>query len=156
VLSARNVEALERLAIELGESRVIVADLSRAGEPERLAQEAGEIDVVVSKAAVPISGRLAEMAVDEIDRAIAVNLRAGIILAHALAPAMVKRKEGHIVFMSVAGKVPAAGAGVYNATKFGIRRFGLAISEELWGTGVGVSVATKPNDELSERQKHKR
>ena len=39
VLSARNAAALEGLATELGDSRVIVADLSRTGEPERLAQE---------------------------------------------------------------------------------------------------------------------
>jgi len=141
VLSARNEPALTKLAKEIGESRVVVADLSRAGEPERLAKEAGDVDVLVSNAGVPISGRLAELAVDEIDRAIAVNLRAGIILAHALAPAMVKRKEGHMVFMSsVAGKVPAPGASIYNATKFGLRGFGLAMREELWGTGVGVSV----------------
>jgi short-subunit dehydrogenase len=141
VLSARNEPALTKLAKEIGESRVVVADLSKAGEPERLAREAGDVDVLVSNAGVPISGRLAELAVDEIDRAIAVNLRAGIILAHALAPSMVKRKQGHIVFMaSVAGKIPAAGASIYNATKFGIRGFGLAMREELWGTGVGVSV----------------
>lgn len=141
VLSARNEEALQRLAKEIGESRVIVADLSKAGEPERLAKEAGDVDVLVSNAGVPISGRLADLKVEEIDRAIAVNLRAGIILAHALAPSMVRRKQGHIVFMSsVAGKVPAAGTSIYNATKFGIRGFGLAMREELWGTGVGVSV----------------
>jgi uncharacterized protein len=141
VLSARNEEALERLAKEVGESRVIVADLSRTGEPERLAKEAGEVDVLVSNAGIPASGRLATMAIDEIDRAIAVNLRAGMILARALAPAMVKRKQGHIVFMSsVAGKVPAAGVSVYTATKFGIRGFALALREELWGSGVGVSV----------------
>jgi uncharacterized protein len=141
VLSARNEAALTRLAKELGESRVIAADLSMAGEPERLASEAGAVDVLVSNAGVPISGRLSELAVDEIDRAITVNLRAGIILAHALAPAMVQRKRGHIVFMSsIAGKVPAAGVSIYNATKFGIRGFGLALREELWETGVGVSV----------------
>ena len=141
VLSARNEPALTKLANEIGDSRVIVADLSKSGEPERLATEAGQIDVLVSNAGVPISGRLAELKIDEIDRAIAVNLRAGIILAHALAPAMVKRKQGHIVFMSsIAGKIPAAGASIYNATKFGIRGFGLAMREELWGTGVGVSV----------------
>jgi uncharacterized protein len=141
VLTARNEDALTRLAMELGESRVIVADLSKAGEPERLAIEAGEVDVLISNAGVPISGRLAELAVDEIDRAIAVNLRAGIILAHELAPGMVQRKRGHIVFMSsVAGKIPAAGVSIYNATKFGIRGFGLALREELWDTGVGVSV----------------
>jgi short-subunit dehydrogenase len=141
VLSARSEEPLTRLAKELGESRVIVADLSRAGEAERLAAEAGAIDVLVSNAGVPASGRLAGLKVEHIDRAIAVNLRAGIVLANALAPGMIKRKQGHIVFMSsVAGKVPSPGFSVYNATKFGIRGFGLALREELWGTGVGVSV----------------
>jgi hypothetical protein len=38
--------ALQKLAKEVGESRVIVADLSRTGEPERLAKEAGDVDVL--------------------------------------------------------------------------------------------------------------
>ena len=143
VLSARNEAALTRLADEMGECRVVVADLSRPGEAERLAREAGAVDVLVSNAGVPASGRLASFSLDEIDRAIAVNLRAGIVLAHELAPAMVERHQGHIVFMaSVAGKVPAPGVSIYNATKFGIRGFGLALREELLGTGVGVSTVS--------------
>lgn len=141
VLSARNEAALDKLAKELGGSRVVAADLSRAGEPERLAREAGEVDVLVSNAGIPASGRLATFEVEEIDRAIAVNLRAGIVLAKALAPAMVERKSGHLVFMSsVAGKIPTGGMTIYNATKFGLRGFALALREELWATGVGVSV----------------
>jgi len=140
VLSARNEEALSKLAKELGEARVVVADLSQPGEPERLAKEAGEVHVLVSNAGVPASGPLVTFKVEHIDRAIAVNLRAGIVLARELAPAMVERKEGHMVFMaSVAGKVPSPGFTVYTATKFGIRGFALALREELWGTGVGVS-----------------
>src|SRR5437879_13497506 len=54
---------------------------------------------------------------------------------------MLERKSGHMVFMSsIAGKLPSGGESMYNATKFGIRGFGLALREELWGTGVGVSV----------------
>jgi len=141
VLSARNEAALQTLAHELGDSRIVVADLSRAGEPERLAKEAGPVDVLVSNAGVPATGRLATFAIEEIDRAITVNLRAGIVLAHELAPAMVERKSGHLVFMaSIAGKIPSGGETIYNATKFGLRGFGLALREELWGTGVGVSV----------------
>src|SRR2546421_2805419 len=141
VLSARNEAALEKLAQELGESRIVAADLSRPGEPERLAREAGSIDVLVSNAGIPATGRLATFNIEEIDRAIAVNLRAGIVLAAKLLPGMLERKSGHIVFMSsIAGKLPSGGETIYNATKFGIRGFGLALREELWGTGVGVSV----------------
>lgn len=141
VLSARNVGALEKLASELGGARVIAADLSRAGEPERLAEAAGDVDILVSNAGIPATGRLATFTTEEIDRALAVNLRAGIVLAHALAPSMVERGAGHMVFMSsLAGHIAAGGESIYSATKFGIRGFALALREELWGTGVGVSV----------------
>ncbi len=141
VLSARNEAALEKLADELGESRVIAADLSRTGEPERLAAESGHVDVLVSNAGIPATGRLTTFKVEEIDRAIAVNLRAGIVLASKLVPGMLERKSGHLVFMSsIAGKLPPGGETIYNATKFGVRGFALALREELWGTGVGVSV----------------
>ncbi len=141
MLSARNEEALNKLAADLGDSRVVVADLSRIGEPERLATEAGDVDVLIANAGIPATGRLTTFTIEEIDRAIAVNLRAGIVLAARLLPGMLARKSGHMVFMSsIAGKLPSGGETMYNATKFAIRGFGLALREELWGTGVGVSV----------------
>jgi short-subunit dehydrogenase len=141
VLSARNEAALTSLAGELGDSRVVAADLSRPGEAERLAAEAGDVDVLVSNAGVPASGRLDTFSVQEIDNALDVNIRAGVVLARLLAPAMVARGSGHLVFMSsVAGKLPTPGLTIYNATKFAVRGFGLSLREELWGSGVGVSV----------------
>ena len=144
VLSARSEAALRRLAEELGDSRVVVADLSRRGGAERLATaagDAGNVDVLVSNAGLPATGRLDTFAVEEIDRALEVNLRAGMVLARLLAPGMVERKSGHIVFMSsIAAHAAVGGESVYHATKFALRGFGLALREELWGTGVGVSV----------------
>src|SRR5207245_6379005 len=138
-----NRDALENLAAELGGADVVAADLSKPGEPERLAAEAGAVDVLVSNAGIPATGRLASFKIEEIDRAIAVNLRAGIVLAGRLLPGLLERKSGHMVFMaSIAGKLPAGGESMYNATKFGSRRFRLALREELWGTGVGVSVSS--------------
>jgi short-subunit dehydrogenase len=54
---------------------------------------------------------------------------------------MKKRGEGHIVFMSsVAGLAATPGNGsIYTATKWGLRGLGLALRQELHGTGVGVS-----------------
>jgi short-subunit dehydrogenase len=54
---------------------------------------------------------------------------------------MKKRGVGHIVFIgSVAGLVATPiNSTVYTATKWGLRGLGLALRQELHGTGVGVS-----------------
>ena len=83
VLSARNEDALNKLAADLGDSRVIVADLSKTGEAERLAKEAREVDVLIANAGIPATGRLATFTVEEVDRALSVNLRSAVVLAHA-------------------------------------------------------------------------
>ena len=143
VLSARNGAALESLAARLGDARAIPADLSRRGEAERLAKEAGPVDVLVSNAGIPGSGRLDDFAVEEIDRALDVNLRAGIILARLLLPGMLARRSGQLVFMaSMAGHVASPRTSLYNATKFGLRGFALALRLELAGSGVGVSLVS--------------
>lgn len=141
ILSARNRESLERLATQLGSARVITADLSQPPEVEALAEQAGQVDVLVANAGIPASGELVSFAVQEIDRALAVNLRSPMVLANRLLPGMLSRGTGHIVLVaSIHGKLPAALVSVYNATKFGLRGFGLALAQELRGTGVGVSV----------------
>lgn len=143
VLSARSRDALQVLAAELDGSRVIVADLAQPSEPGRLAGEAGAIDILVSNAGIPASGTLLDLEVDAIDRALAVNLRAGIVLARHLVPGMLERGSGHLVFMaSLAAHVPGPGTSLYNATKFGLRGFAQALRMELHGRGVGVSLVS--------------
>ncbi len=141
VLSGRNRAELDRLATRLAPARVVVADLSRQEEVERLAAAAGPVDVLIANAAVPASGELVSFTVDEIDRALNVNLRSAMVLVDLLLPGMLSRGTGHIVLMaSIQGKMPTALVSVYNATKFGLRGFGLALGQELRNTGVGVSV----------------
>jgi short-subunit dehydrogenase len=139
ILSARNVKALNALARELGGARVIPADLSK-GEAERLAAEAGQVDILVANAGVPAPGRLETFSVEEIDRAVDINLRAPIVLARCLLPGMLERRSGHVVLMaSIAAKLPAPGYPLYSATKFGIRGFAHVLRSDLAGSGIGVS-----------------
>jgi uncharacterized protein len=99
--------------------------------------------VLVSNAGLPGSGRLTDFSLEEIDNAIRVNLRAGIMLARLLLPAMLERHSGQLVFMaSMAGHVAGPKTSIYNATKFGLRGFALALRMELHGTGVGVSLVS--------------
>ena len=60
VLSGRKAEALEALAAELpGEGhRASPSDLAEPGAAEKLAAEAGEVDVLVANAGLPGTGRL--------------------------------------------------------------------------------------------------
>jgi short-subunit dehydrogenase len=130
---------LEPLAQQL-EARTAAVDLADPAELERLVRESGEVDILVANAALPASGALDSFTVQEIDRALDVNLRAPIVLAHALVPQMVERGRGHLLFMSsLAGKAATPGTAMYNASKYGLRGFASALRADLRTTGVGVS-----------------
>ncbi len=139
ILTGRRTDVLEPLASELS-ARALAVDSSEPSEVDRLLSEAGELDILVANAALPASGLLDSFTMEQIDRAIEVNLRAPIAMTHALAPEMVKRGRGHLLFMSsLSGKTGTAGSSIYNATKFGLRGFAMAMRAELHDTGVGVS-----------------
>jgi short-subunit dehydrogenase len=139
VLSARRVEVLESLAAEIG-GRVIACDVSDRAALERLVDEARPVDVLVANAGLPASGRIESFSVDEIDRAIDVNLRAPMVLARLMCEGMAERGGGHIVFISsLSGKAGTVRTSIYAATKFGLRGFAQGLREDLRSRGVGVS-----------------
>jgi len=142
VLSSRNAGSLTDLAASLpGEHRIVAADLADGAAAERLAEEAGDPECLVANAALPAGGRLERFSQEDLTLALRVNLEAPLKLARALVPAMRERGSGHLVFISsLQGKVAFANSSVYTATKFGLRGFALALRDELWGSGVGVSV----------------
>jgi uncharacterized protein len=140
VVSGRRREVLEPLAVELG-ARALPCDLSDRDDVQRLAEEAGPVDILIANAGVSGGGLLGELTQEEIDRMLEVNLRAPIALTRALTPGMVARGRGHVVLMSsLQGKAATPVASIYCATKFGLRGFALALREDLRRDGVGVSV----------------
>jgi len=144
-LSARNEAALAALAAELpGEGhRALPADLAEPGAAERLAAEAGPVDVLVANAGLPGAGRMEDFTPEQVARALRVNLEAPMLLAQALYPGMLERGAGHLVFVaSLSGKAPSPQSSIYNATKFGLRGFALGLRADLHRQGIGVSIVS--------------
>ena len=140
VVSGRRAEALQALAAELG-GRAVVADLANPADVERLAAEAGAVDVLVSNAALPGTGLVTELSQPQIDQMLEVNLRAPIALARALMPGMLDRRRGHLVFISsLNGRVASPQSSIYSAAKFGLRGFALGLRQDLRPHGIGVSL----------------
>jgi short-subunit dehydrogenase len=147
VLSSRKQDDLRELANSLpgGAERhhAIVADLADAGAAESLVEDAGDVDALVANAALPATGQLEGFSSDEVKRALRVNFESPILMAHAIAPKLADRGEGHLVFISsLAGKVGSPRSSLYNATKFGLRGFAFGLREDMHPHGVGVSVVS--------------
>jgi short-subunit dehydrogenase len=147
VLSSRRKEELEKLAGSLpgGASRheVIAADLADDGAAEKLIEEAGDVDILVANAALPASGKLDDFSSKEVQRAVRVNLESPILMARALAPKLVEKGAGHLVFISsLSGKVGTPGSALYSATKFGLRGFAFGKRADMHPHGVGVSIVS--------------
>jgi short-subunit dehydrogenase len=144
-LSARNREALEKLATELPGSghSVLPADLAEPEAAERLATEAGGTEILVANAGLPAAGKVDEFSAEEVKRALRVNLEAPMLLARALYPAMLEAGSGQLVFVaSLSGKAASPRSSIYNATKFGLRGFALGLRSDLAPHGVGVSIVS--------------
>lgn len=145
VLSGRKAEALEALATELpGEGhRVLPADLAEPGAAEKVAAEAGDVDILVANAGLPGTGRLPDYSAEQLTGTLRVNLEAPILLARALEPGMLERGAGHMVFISsLSGKSATPLSSIYNATKFGLRGFALGLRADLDPLGIGVSIVS--------------
>lgn len=140
IVTGRRADALKAVAEKTG-AKVIIADLAKRDDVKRIEQEAGPVDILVANAAIPATGSFSdEVDEDFIDRTLEVNLKAPIVMAKHFVGSMVKKRSGHLVFISsIAGRMPAKGSTMYCATKYGLRGFALSLREDLYGTGVGVS-----------------
>lgn len=140
ILTGRREDVLQALADQLG-AQAAACDLANRADVDRLIAQAGDVDVLVANAGLPGAGALADFTQEQVDRILEVNLRAPMALAQSLAPGMVARGAGHLVFMSsLNGRVASPLSSVYSATKFGLRGFALGLRQDLHGQGVGVSV----------------
>ncbi len=71
---------------------------------------------------------------------LAVNLRAPLLLTHALLPSLLARSSSHVLNVSsVAGLVGVTRLSAYNATKFALLGFSESLRSEYAARGLGVT-----------------
>ncbi len=157
-LGARRVQQCEELAATIraqgGEAvahRLDVTDAESVSDfAEKAAADLGDIEVVISNAALIGPGALLATDVERLRSELDVNLLGPHRLVREFVPGMVDRRRGDIVFISsdVALR-PRALMGGYSASKSGLEGLVGSLQMELEGTGVRASVV-RPGPTWSE------
>ncbi|HET7736515.1 MAG TPA: SDR family oxidoreductase [Nocardioidaceae bacterium] len=155
-LGARRTDKCEEVAAQIrdsgGEAFVHALDVGDADSVKSFAAAAtealGDIEVVVSNAAILVPGRTESS--ETFERELEVNLLGTHRLVRAFVPGMVERKRGDVVFVSsdVANRArPFMSA--YTTSKWGVEGLAHAMQMELEGTGVRASIV-RPGPTKSE------
>jgi NAD(P)-dependent dehydrogenase (short-subunit alcohol dehydrogenase family) len=114
----RGGETVQEITVAGGQASFVAADLTDAADVQRLASEAGDIDILINNAGISQFAPTAEVDVAAFDKMFASNVRAPFFLVAALAPGMAARGRGSIVSLSsMAGGVGLVGGAAYGATK---------------------------------------
>lgn len=149
VLAARRLDRCEATATEIrdagGEAVAVPLDLADPGSIKDLASAAtdafGPIEVLVSNAGETVIGTAHETASAEFAAQVQVNLVGAHHLVSLLAPGMVERRRGDLIFVSTdAVPSPRPGIASYVAAKWGLEGMARAMQMELEGTGVRATI----------------
>ena len=139
VLAARSEDKLNAIAEEIqskgGNSLVVLTDVSQPEQINNLkdrALEYGDVSVVINNAGLGKFSKVEDVAIEDWDRQLDVNLRASFLVSQAFIPGMKQRLNGILVFMnSVAGKKGYPYSAAYVASKYGMRGLADSLREEL-------------------------
>ena len=147
----RTAEAVERIAAEGGTKVTgIAADLGTAGGAARMAEQAGEVDILVNNVGIFEPVPFLEIDDQAWLRIFEINVMSGVRLSRALLPGMVERGFGRIMFISSESGVQIPAEMVhYGVTKTAQLALSRGIAESVAGTGVTVN-AVLPGPTRSE------
>jgi len=149
VLGARRLSELEAAADEIraagGEAHPFVLDLADAASIESFAAAAveavGEVEIVVSNAALNPAGSMLSTPPEEFEAVLAVNMQGTHRLMQALLPAMIERRRGDVVIVTSDVVVnPRPSMIAYVSSKWGLEGYARTLQMELEGTGVRATV----------------
>jgi 3-oxoacyl-[acyl-carrier protein] reductase len=144
VAAARNRAELDETVAAIvaadGRARALVLDVS---DPQAVAAAltGAEVDVLVNNAGIGILKPFMELTAAEWQRTLDVNVNALYHVTHAVLPAMIERRSGHVCTVgSIAGRGAFVGGSCYAATKAFVTSWSESLMLEVREHGVKVSV----------------
>jgi len=148
LLVARGLPALEDaaracLAAGAAQAHVLAVDVSSDAGVDAIVARVDELGIpvaaLVNNAGVGGWGPFEALEVDRVAQMVDLNARMLVVLTHRLLPRIREADGGVLLVASTAAFQPGPGMSVYHATKAFVLWFGLALREELRGSGVRVS-----------------
>ena len=145
VALARREDRLKKLASELGDTYIIVADI-RDKEAvfkavESLPDKFKDIEVLENNAGLALGQeKTIDAKVEDFEAMIDTNVKGLIYSTKAVLPLLYKQEKGYIFNLgSTAGSWPYPGSNVYGATKAFVKQFSLNLRNDLVGTNIRVT-----------------
>jgi NAD(P)-dependent dehydrogenase (short-subunit alcohol dehydrogenase family) len=131
----------------VGETLHLAADLSRAGEPERLVREVeeklGRVDCLVNNVGIAVQRSFEEVTDEQWDELWQLNVMSYVRTIRAVLPGMKERKAGVIVNVSsTAGKRPSASMPDYSVTKAAVLSLSRLIADVCAKDGIRSNAVT--------------
>jgi NAD(P)-dependent dehydrogenase (short-subunit alcohol dehydrogenase family) len=143
---ARVVSSGRRDAPDVGEDAHVVADLARAGEPERVVDEAtrhlGGLDVLVNNVGIARIARFAEVGDDEWDAYWQLNVMSYVRAIRAALPHLRERGGSIVNVSSSSGKRPSTSMPHYSVTKAAVLSLSRLISDLYAKDGIRSNAVT--------------
>jgi 3-oxoacyl-[acyl-carrier protein] reductase len=134
----REIEGLGRRGLALQADSADPAAVRSA--VDRTAAELGRLDVLVNNAGVFPYGPFEEVSPEELDRTVAIHVRAAFVAAQAASPHL--GEGGRIISIgsNLAERVPHDGIALYSMTKSALTGLTRALARELGPRGITVNV----------------
>jgi NAD(P)-dependent dehydrogenase (short-subunit alcohol dehydrogenase family) len=138
-------DTVESIRREGGQALAVPCDVSRAEDIQNLVQVTldrfGRIDVVVSNAGIDCESPVVDLDIDLLDRCLAVNVRAPLLLCKFALPALLGQNSGSIFAVtSGAARGYRPGRVGYSASKAALERLFLSLAEEVRPHQVAVNL----------------